>query len=252
LWAKTVRMLRPTPDHDGMADGNRGLSLHRCQPWLSVVIPARNEAALIGGTLERVCGVEGVQVIVVDGQSDDTTVQVAESYGVTVLTCAPGRARQMNFGAAYAQGEVVLFLHADTLVPTRFDQLLRRTLGQPGIVGGAFVLQIDGAKPSLRVVEAAVNLRSRILQMPYGDQGIFLKADVFRRLGGYRDLPVLEDYELIRRLRRAGRVGLVPQAVRTSARRWAKKGVWRTTVAHQMMIAAYHLGVSPERLARWR
>ncbi len=221
-------------------------------PWLSIIIPARNEASFIGPTLERAFMAKRAEVIVVDGQSEDNTAEVAESYGAVVLRTPPGRACQMNHGAAHAVGEVLLFLPADTLLPLRFDQYVHETIHQADVIAGAFCLRIDAPNRSLRLIERFANLRSRILQMPYGDQAVFLKTTTFCQLGGYSALPVMEDYELARRLRRIGRIRISRAAVMTSGRRWLTHGIWRTTLTHQIMIVAYHLRVSPDRIATWR
>ena len=235
----------------------------RRSPELSVVIPAINEEHHLGRTLDaalRGCrGAAGgsresakVEVIVVDAHSSDRTARVAKSYGVRVVLSPPGRARQMNAGAAVARGRVLLFLHADTSLPRGYDQLVIETLRRRGVVAAAFRLRIDGPSRSLRWIERAVHQRCRWLGMPYGDQAIFLEAQTFHRLNGFPDQPVMEDYQLVRQLRRQGRVVLANGAVTTSGRRWLRGGVWRTTLIHQLMIVAYHLGVSPARITGWR
>jgi len=193
-----------------------------------------------------------VEVIVVDGGSQDSTVQLAQSLGTRVLVArAVGRAGQMNAGAKVATGNIFLFLHADTLLPMGFDTLVRQALEPPGIVAGAFELRIDGSLLGLRLVEYGVKARSRWLQMPYGDQAIFLKAGLFRALGGFPQLPIMEDFELMRRLRCQGCIIILPVPVLTSGRRWQKLGVLKTTLINQIAIAAYLLGVPPKRIARW-
>ena len=119
------------------------------------------------------------------------------------------------------------------------------------MIAGAFRLQIDGAGRWLRLIERVANLRARYLHMPYGDQAVFLRRETFESLGGFADLPIMEDYELSRRLRRRGRIELADASAVTSARRWQTLGPWRTTWINQMIVLGYHLGVSPERLARW-
>lgn len=217
---------------------------------LSIVIPALNEAPHLPATLAR-CGLAGAEVIVVDGGSTDGTAARARALGARVITSAPGRGRQMNAGAAEARGDILLFLHADTLLPEGFAGRVVRTLARPGVVAGAFRLAIDAPGAGLRLVELWAGWRSRGLQLPYGDQALFLGAREFRRLGGYRDMPLMEDFDLVRRLRRRGRVVTLPQAARTSARRWQSLGVFRTTVVNQLVVAGYLAGVSPARLARW-
>ncbi|MBD1917019.1 MULTISPECIES: TIGR04283 family arsenosugar biosynthesis glycosyltransferase [Cyanophyceae] len=221
------------------------------QPAISVVIPALNEARQLPAVLDTIHAANLVEVIVVDGGSADGTAEVAEAQGARVVKSAPGRSYQLNCGAAAATGSLLLFLHADTRLPEGFDRTIRQTLAQPGVVAGAFRLTIDGPGRGLRWVERGVNLRSRLLQMPYGDQAIFLKAEAFHNLGGFPELPMMEDFELMRRLRKVGKVALAPSAVVTSDRRWRTLGILRTTLANQAMIAGYLLGVDPHKLARW-
>lgn len=220
-------------------------------PRISIIIPTFNEAANLVKTLASTKNASDVEVIVVDGGSNDETVRVARSWGARVLTSAPGRARQMNAGATRATGDVLLFLHGDTRLPRGFDNHVRKILARPHTVAGAFQLRIDGQVPGLRIAERLVNLRSRRLQLPYGDQSIFLRADLFREMGGFPDMPIMEDFELIRRLRRRGRIVIAPVPVLTSARRWENLGILRTTLINYAIPLAYYLGASPSRLARW-
>ncbi|PSR18900.1 glycosyltransferase [filamentous cyanobacterium CCP3] len=220
-------------------------------PAISIVIPALNEASSLPLALETLQSAANVEVIVVDGGSADGTAEVARAMGARVVESVRGRSHQQNQGARSAQGPILLFLHADTRLPEGFDQAIRQTLAHPGVVAGAFCLGISGQGRGLRWVEWGVNVRSRLLQMPYGDQAIFIKAEVFDQLGGFPDLPMMEDFELVRRLKRLGKVAIAPSAVVTSDRRWRSLGILRTTLANQMMIAGYLLGVDPHRLARW-
>jgi len=210
-----------------------------------------NEAEHLSRTLAAAQTAARVEVIVVDGGSQDETVAVATSLGVNVIPSEPGLAGQMNQGAAAATGDLLLFLHADTRLPHRWDQWVRQTLAQPGVVAGAFGLRIDGAGAGLRWVEWGVGVRSRLFQMPYGDQAIFLTAKVFAELGGFPDLPIMEDFELVRQLQSRGRVAIAAAVVITSSRRWQKLGVFRTTLINQLVIGGYFLGVSPAKLVRW-
>ena len=218
---------------------------------ISVIIPALDEAAQIGKCVSHLCGVAGIEVIVCDGGSADGTRDLALAAGARVCSSARGRARQMNFGAALACGEILLFLHADTQLPSGFADDVRRALAPEGVAAGAFELGIEGADWRLRAVERLANLRASRLQMPYGDQALFLTARTFRESGGFPEIALMEDFEYARRLRRRGRIVIVPRAVRTSARRWRKRGVLRQTLLNQAIIAARLLGASPERLAGW-
>jgi rSAM/selenodomain-associated transferase 2/rSAM/selenodomain-associated transferase 1 len=209
---------------------------------VSVIIPALNEAERIAASIRSAHQVKPHEIIVVDGCSADDTVQRAREAGATVIHSAPSRARQMNAGAASATGSVLLFLHADTRLPCDYLRAVSETLCQPQVVAGAFRFRIDGDFLGKQVIEWGTNLRSRLLQMPYGDQTLFLRRAAFENLGGFADLPIMEDYELVRRLRCHGRLVTVePEAV-TSDRRWRRAGVLRTTLTHLWMVIGYHLG----------
>ena len=218
---------------------------------ISIIIPALNEASNISATLATTPGDSTAEVIVVDGGSMDDTVAVAESFGAKVLLTQAGRARQMNAGATEASGDVLLFLHADTRLPKDFDAYIRDALAEPGAIAGAFRLELDGRQRGLRFIEMMANWRSRRLQMPYGDQAIFIRAEVFHRFGGFPQMPLMEDFEMMRRLRKQGRIIVAPVPVISSARRWLKLGIFRTTLINQVVIAAYLAGAKPERIVRW-
>ncbi|MCC5640478.1 TIGR04283 family arsenosugar biosynthesis glycosyltransferase [Nostoc sp. CHAB 5844] len=218
---------------------------------VSIIIPTLNEAGNIQGAIASTQSSTNIEVIVVDGGSSDDTVAIAQSLGAKVISSSPGRAVQMNAGAAVASGEVLLFLHADTRLPFGFDALIRKALQQPGSVAGAFDLQIDASALGLRLVELGVKWRSRFLQMPYGDQAIFLTQKVFQQIGGFPELPIMEDFELIRTLNSTGRIVIINTPVVTSARRWLQKGIFQTTLLNQIIIIAYLFGVSPARIRSW-
>jgi len=217
---------------------------------LSIIVPTLNEESTLAATLGPLSRVPGVELIVADGGSTDATVSIARELGALVVPARKGRGRQLNAGAAFASGETLLFLHADSQLPPDFVGAIRSTLDQPHIAG-AFRLRIGASGWSLRCVEWAANLRSRLWQMPYGDQGLFIPAEVFFAMGGYPNWPLMEDYELCRRLRRRGRIALAQEAIETSARRWTTLGVVRTTLINQSTLLGFHLGISPERLAAW-
>lgn len=221
---------------------------------LSIVIPTMNEAKRLPHAIQSIqahsTDPSNLQVIVADGGSEDDTVQRALELGATVVSASPGRGIQMNAGASIASGENLLFLHADAILPERFDEIIRTMLEQP-FVAGAFQLKIDHDTHQLRLVAHLANLRSKWLERPYGDQGIFLPAKTFFQLGGFRNWPLMEDFELAQRLRKLGRIGLAEVPVTVSARRWQRRGVVRTTLLNQIIVAAWRMGVSPDRLARW-
>jgi rSAM/selenodomain-associated transferase 2/rSAM/selenodomain-associated transferase 1 len=217
---------------------------------LSIIVPTLNEESTLATTLGPLSRVPDVELIVADGGSTDATVSIARELGALVVSARKGRGRQLNTGAAFARGETLLFLHADSQLPPDFVATIRSILGQP-YIAGAFRLRIAAPGWSLRCVEWAANLRSRLWQMPYGDQGLFIAAEEFFAMGGYPNWPLMEDYELCRRLRRRGRIGLAQEVIGTSARRWAQLGVWQTTLINQCTMIGFHLGISPEWLAAW-
>jgi rSAM/selenodomain-associated transferase 2 len=157
----------------------------------------------------------------------------------------------MNAGAAAAGGNLLLFLHADTRLPAGFETQVRQTLARSRVAAGAFRLKIDGNQRGLRTIEAVANWRSRVLQMPYGDQALFLRSYTFWESGAFPPIPIMEDFELVRRLKRRGRIALAPGCAETSARRWLRLGAVKTWLVNQCVIAAYCAGVSPQRLAAW-
>jgi rSAM/selenodomain-associated transferase 2 len=221
------------------------------EPKISVVIPTLNEGSNISRCLQSIGTAREIEKIVVDGGSRDRTVEIARSLGANVLVMPPGRARQMNVGAENSQGEILLFLHADTVLPAEFPFWIRKILAQPKVAAGAFSFRLDASSPGLKLIEWVANWRSRILQVPYGDQGLFVRSSLFREVGGFRDMPIMEDFEFIRRLRQKGSIRTVPVPAITSARRWQEVGIWRTTLLNQAIVLAYWAGVPPARLACW-
>ncbi|TWU25319.1 N-glycosyltransferase [Novipirellula galeiformis] len=217
---------------------------------LSVIVPTLNEERCIEQTLSRMVGIPNVEVVVADGGSEDSTIDIARNMGATIVSAKPGRGRQMNAGAAIATGDVLLFLHADTQVPDSFHQHVRATL-QHGVIAGAFSLRIDGDDFGLRWIEKGVNLRSRFLGRPYGDQGLFVSASCFFKIGGFPNWPLMEDVEFGSRLRKYGSISLAEAAVTTSARRWLRLGIPKTTLINQLCIAGFCLGIPSETLHRW-
>lgn len=215
---------------------------------ISVVMPARNEEGAIAATLACLREPGVVEVIVVDGESVDRTREVAARLSDRVLESPPGRARQMNAGASAARGSILFFVHADTLVPRGFAAAIRDACAEA--IGGRFDVALEGSGAALRVIEAAINLRSRWSGIFTGDQGIFVRRGVFAALGGFPDLPICEDLALSRAMRRSGRVAALRLRVRTSARRWQRHGILRTVLLMWVIRGAYTLGVDPARLAR--
>ena len=218
---------------------------------MSIIIPALNESATIGRTLTRLQGIDSLEVIVVDGGSQDNTAELAGSYAAKVIQTAPCKAIQMNAGARAATGAILVFLHADTLLPAGFHHQIVSALSQNGIVAGAFRLAIDSTHVGIRFIEATTYLRSRCLRLPYGDQALFMKKALFEEIGGFPEMPIMEDFILVRRLKRKGKIVIVPKAVITSPRRWLRFGILRTSLINHLIVMAYYLGISPDRLSHW-
>lgn len=218
---------------------------------ISIIIPTLNEEETLAFTLAILIDQPAVEVIVVDGGSTDQTMSVAQAAGVRVLAAPGGRARQMNCGAAQAAGEILLFLHADTLLPAGFAEQVRKAMNTPGIAAGAFRLAIAGPAVGLRIIEKMANLRSIWWGLPYGDQAIFLSTVLFKKIGGFPDQPIMEDFVLVRRIARQGRIAILPCSATTSARRWQALGLVRTTLLNQIIVLAYLYGISPQTLAGW-
>lgn len=220
-------------------------------PLISIITPTLNEEENIAACLASTRSAPNVERIVVDGGSKDRTREIAIACGSKVVSGATGRARQMNAGAESAAGDLLLFLHADTRLPEGFADTVRSTLTFPGIVAGAFEFRLDISSSGLRFIERAANWRSRRLQLPYGDQGIFTRAALFREVGGYRDMPIMEDFEFIQRLKKKGRIFTAPLPAITSARRWEELGTWKATLMNYGIVIAYYLGISPARIHRY-
>ena len=217
---------------------------------LSVIIPALNEEAVIAGSIRSALP-GALEVIVADGGSTDRTRDLARESGARVIVTPRGRAAQMNVAAASARGAILLFLHADARLPAGYAKYIPRVLPENNTVAGAFTLGIDAVGHRFRIVEWGVRRRTHRFSLPYGDQALFLRHDTFTRLGGYAHMPLMEDFDLVRRLRKRGRIAIVDAVVRTSARRWERLGVCRTMFTNQRILLGAACGVSMERLARW-
>lgn len=217
---------------------------------ISVIIPVLNESSTIGATLENLVRLGGSpEIIVVDGGSTDGTPALAQRHA-KVLKSQRGRAIQMNQGAALARGDIFLFLHADTVLPAGAFSAIEEAMADPQVLGGRFKVRLDSPRRIYRLIEFSINLRDRLFRGFTGDHAIFVRAPLFREMGGYRPLPLMEDLDLGTRLCRRGRVVRLPLAVTTSARRWERRGVIRTVLLMWLLRAAYVLGVSPHTLSR--
>lgn len=227
------------------------MSVSQANARLCVVMPVLNEGSTLALHLHalQVLRQRGAELVVVDGGSTDGTWALARALADQVLLSARGRAAQMNAGAKDCRAGVLLFLHADTQLPQDADQLIARAIAS-GHSWGRFDVRIDGPHPILRVVERLMNLRSRLSGIATGDQAMFVRRDLFERLCGFADMPLMEDIELSNRLKKVGPPACIKMPVVTSARRWLQHGVWRTIMLMWRLRLAYFLGASPQTLAQ--
>ncbi len=216
---------------------------------ISIIMPVYNEEANLANTLRQLSTSDDAELIIVDGGSTDKTMSIALQFTRKVYEAKSGRARVMNYGAGKAEGSILLFLHADCILPDNAFSLIRRTLDDNNVSGGAFSLRIDHRGAKFRLIEFAANLRSRIFSIVYGDQGIFLRKVTFDQIGGYADIPLMEDIEISQRLMKIGKIVLLKASIKASARRWLKEGAIYTTLRDWAIAFAYSfLKVSPHKL----
>jgi rSAM/selenodomain-associated transferase 2 len=216
---------------------------------ISIVVPTLNEARQLPGLLAAIRRLPGsFEVIVADGGSEDRTLEIAREMGAVCVSAAPTRAVGMNAGSALATGDALLFLHADTRLPRDAHALVASALSRPGVVGGCFRLTFDSPHPLLALYAFFTRFPFRLFH--YGDAAYFVRADVFRRLGGYQPQPILEDLDLWLRMRACGRVVVVPAPVRTSARRYERRGALRQQVLNTVIVVQFLLGRDPRELKR--
>jgi len=222
---------------------------------ISIIIPVLNEASIINRTIGSVLSLpyDGeIEVLVVDGSPYRETLKAVARGDVIKLAGSRGRARQMNNGASAASGELLLFLHADTGLPEDALNIISSVMGKGDFVAGAFDLGINSSRPVFRLIELGASLRSRLTKTPYGDQAIFIWRDYFRAIGGFKEIPLMEDVELMRRIKKArGKIHIVPEKARTSPRRWEKEGIVFCTLRNWALITLYSFGVQPEKLAKF-
>ena len=220
------------------------------QPALCIIVPVLNEAEHLASHLAALQPFRqrGARLIVVDGGSEDGTLAIAREHADLAFVAPRGRASQMNAGAAACPGEALLFLHADTRLPDHADTLVHHALLGPR-KWGRFDVRIDSPRPLLRVVETMMNLRSRWSGIATGDQAMFVRCDVFRSVGGFPNLALMEDIAMSRELKRHGPPVCLRETVTTSARRWIRHGVWRTILLMWRLRAAYFFGADPAQLA---
>jgi rSAM/selenodomain-associated transferase 2 len=217
---------------------------------IAVVIPTLEEEDRIAHTIQS-ARAPGVEIIVADGGSRDATRERAVAAGARVVAAQPGRARQLAAGLRAAEADAILFLHADTRLPPGWADALRRALADPAVVGGAFAFRFAEPGLRLRLVECGVRLRLALAGLPYGDQGLFARRSALEAIGGMPQAPIMEDLDLVRALRRRGRLALLPLAATTSARRYLERGVLRTVARNTLALLGWALGVDRARLAAW-
>ena len=217
---------------------------------VSVIIPTYNEATQICGAIESAQIASFDDIIVVDGGSSDETVSLASATGVEVLECSLGRSAQMNLGGKVAKGDVLLFLHADTLLPSDARELIEGVLEDAFAVGGAFHLRFDAGGWMMRLVSLQVNIRS-YCTVPWGDQALFVRRGFFLDSGGYRQWNLMEDVEMAHRIKRSGHLKMIKTPVVTSGRRFRQNGFARSALRNVLLMVAFYLRVNPNRLARF-
>jgi rSAM/selenodomain-associated transferase 2 len=230
-------------------------SMNSLSNSISVIIPVLREGDRINELITDIHARSNGhphEIIVVDGDPAGGTIRRIEDRAVIVAHAKQGRASQMNHGASLATGGILLFLHADTMLPPDAFTLIRNALVDPRVVGGCFNLGIDSGRILFRVTERYVALRTKLTRVPFGDQAIFIRKAYFENLEGYRDIPIMEDVDLMQRIRKqGGRICILPQRVMTSARRWETEGIMYATLRNWSLQILYCLGMPPEKLARF-
>lgn len=231
----------------------------RSRPLVSVVIPALNEADTLAGTLRAAHAAFGpeAEYVVVDGGSEDGTPQAAAGLA-SVVRAQRGRGLQLDAGARHSRGEILVFLHADTIVEQRAGRDVTRALEKRDVAGGCFRFALPERAGRSRLgrlgdaaLETAVRVRTRLFRTATGDQGLFARRSAYEAAGGFPDYPLFEDVEMVKRLRAVGRFRVVPARATTSRRRWDQRGFLRTVLLHLALRGAFHLGVPVRRLAAW-
>lgn len=226
-----------------------------CQTKFSIIIPVYHEGEKINDLidqLDRISSEKDCEIIIIDGGENQDTLSTIDSKRVIKASSKMGRARQMNVGASFAKGEVLVFLHADTELPTDALKMINAVMEKPEYAGGAFDLGIKSNKPIYKVISFLASLRSRMNRIPYGDQAIFIRKEYFKKMGGYKEIPLMEDVELMRRIKKSGdRIWIVSEQVMSSPRRWEREGVIYCTLRNWIILTLYFLGVSPDKLVNF-
>jgi rSAM/selenodomain-associated transferase 2 len=222
---------------------------------ISIIIPVFKEPYIINQTIEHLdClgTTKRIEIIIVDGHFSQNTLKAVKDKRVKKILSHRGRGIQMNAGAKVASGEILLFLHADTCLANNAPELIIKTLHDQNAVAGSFDLGINSDKAVFRLIEKMVYIRSRLTRIPYGDQGIFIKRNFFELLGGYGNMPLMEDVDLMRRVKKAGgKITIVNRKILTSSRRWEKEGVIFCTLRNWVLLLLYFMGVPTEKLSKF-
>ena len=237
-----------------MTKGQNG-ALTNITSVISIIIPVLNETRKINDLIAHLRGLRtsaAIEIIVVDGDPQGGTVKTLRDCQVKTAISGKGRARHMNCGSALASGEVLLFLHADTLLPDDSLARVKAAMADDRYAAGAFDLGINTERRIFRVTEKYVALRTRLTRVPFGDQAIFVRKNYFNSIGGYKNIPLMEDVELMRRIRKRGdKICIISDKVMTSARRWEREGILHCTLRNCALQLSYALGVPPERLVKY-
>jgi rSAM/selenodomain-associated transferase 2 len=228
---------------------------HRGMLRYSIIVPVLHESERIKGLIDHLFCLEprdACEIIVVDGSAERDTIDAIDSKQVVKMTADRGRARQMNAGAAVANGDILIFLHVDTELPLAAFAMIESVMGQGRYRGGAFQLGIQSEKLAYKALTRWISIRCRLTGIPYGDQAIFIAKDYFNRIGGYREIPLMEDVELMRRIKkRGGKICVLPDRVMTSPRRWEEEGFIYVNLRNTLLLILYLLGAPPQQLVRF-
>jgi rSAM/selenodomain-associated transferase 2 len=218
---------------------------------VSIIVPTLNEELVLKKTLTQIQELSPHELIVSDGGSTDNTTPIAQKFSHRVVTGSTGRAMQMNAGADQATGDLLLFLHADNRLEPESYQKMLECMKISKWIGGAFTLCIESDKWSLNLINKLANIRSRYFGLVYGDQGVFVRAEVFKNMNGFSPIPIFEDLDFYRRLKKKGPVNLLKEKAHTSSRRWVKEGIAFTTARNILIVLLFGLGFPPRTLTKW-
>ncbi len=219
---------------------------------ISIIIPVYNEETTLPVTLSQLKLSDNEELVVVDGGSNDRTLEISKRFTEKVFVTEKGRGRQLRKGAELATGGILFFLHADCLPPENAFSIIREVILDSKIAAGTFDIGIHFDRLASRIIEFGANLRSHITKLPYGDQGLFMKKETYEKIGGFKEIPIMEDVEIAQRLKKQGKIIFVREKINTSTRRWEKEGILYTTVRDWILAISYTLfKVSPERLLKY-